>query len=492
MRSRSIKPMLRIPRFACLKVITATVLVLVGLPYFSAASQKDNPANDQLPPDLRGAKIYRIPDKTEPGKPAENPVIYKNLTYGDINFDRLLLNLEVSIRPTDRAATVRKIYFQDVRVGGIPVHIDTFDQEFKVSKKDSVDLPAPLRCSIVFTDLESLAPLKQFVDEHHIRITGQSFIEVKLNTLEKLAVGGKPVVLPVQLNEEIPMQLLPDNPFMQMAAKQVLDTLSDPTTSAALALAKEHLSRLNQEHTLSSLAQNSLFLVYCEYALRNPQTQAMEKFVQSGTGFVVSADGKLLTAKRVIQPWKFDPQVAFLMKAHHLELVDKSYRLAAWPAGAQVLAPDGRFQFQAARSSDQQTLKLLKIAPDQMAKQSYRDPDSASTATLDLHAEGDGDVAVLQISGAGFQPLALADSAPPGLDLPYAMLSFPYGLSQPQADPKLTFVKMTSAPSGVALGRPLNTGESGAPLLSPEGKVLALAGDANECVSAGALRRLIQ
>ena len=45
-----------------------------------------------------------------------------------------------------------------------------------------------------------------------------------------------------------------------------------------------------------------------------------------------------------------------MMKTQHLELADKSYKIAAWPAGAQVLTLDGQFNFQAARSSDQQTL----------------------------------------------------------------------------------------------------------------------------------------
>jgi len=479
--------MFRNLHWSLLPAALTVVLVFIASSH-SAANQKENP---QLPPELHGAKIYHLSEKTEPGKPAENPVIYKSISYGDINFERLVLNLSIAIKPVDRAATIKRIYFQDVRVGGIPVQLETFDKEFKVSKKDTVDLPAPIHCSLVYTDLESLTPLKQLVEEHQIRITGQSFIEVKLNSLEKLAVGGKQVVLPVQVDEQIPLQFLPDNPWTQTVAKQIIDTISDPSTSTAITLAKEHLAKLTQEHTLFNLAQSSVYLIYCEYALENPQTHATEKFVQSGTGFVVSTDGKVLTSKRVIQPWKFDPQVALLMKTQHLALVDKSYKLAAWPAGVQVLSSDGQLNFQTARSSDQQTLKLLKIAPDQMAQQNYQDPDSGTTAVVDLHAKGDADVAVLQLSGGGFQALALADSAAPSGGQPAALVSFPYGLSQPLAVPKLTFVKAVAGPQ-INLDQPVNAGESGAPLLGPEGKVVALAGDTQECIPADALRRLIQ
>ncbi len=476
-----------------LKTIGVAAFLLLGsLASLSVARQQDNPAADQLPPELRGAKIYKFPEKTEPGKPVEGPVFYKSISYDDIQSDRLLLNLFVGIKPADRSATIRRIYFQDVRVGGIPVHIETFEKEFKVSNKGAVDLPAPLKCSIIFTDLESLEPLTELVNKRTIQITGESFIEVKLNFLEKLALGAKQLVLPVKMNEEIPLQFLPDSPFMQMAAKKILDTLSDPTASSAIALAKEHLAQLEAEQTLSSIGSKSLYLIYCEYTLRNPQTKATEKFVQSGTGFVVSADGKLLTAKRVIQPWKFDPQVALLIKRFHLEFDARSYKLSAWPAGAQVLLPDGKFDFQTASSTDQQTLKVLKTAPDQIKKENYRDPDSGTSATLDLDVSGSDDAALLQLSGASFMPLAVADpSVQTAQNLKTALLSFPYGLSQPLALPKLTFVKTTVTGSLITLDQPLNTGESGAPLLTPDGKVLALAGGAKECIPIAAIRSLI-
>ena len=470
----------------------AAFLLLGSLTSLSVACAQDNPAAGQLPPELRGAKIYKFPDKTVPGKPVESPVFYKSISYDDIHTDRLLLNLFVGIEPVDRSATIRSIYFQDVRVGGIPVHIETFEKEFKISNKDAVDLPAPLKCSIVFTDLESLEPLRELVNKNTIEITGESFIEVKLNILEKVALRTKQLVLPVKLDEEIPLTFLPDSPLMQMAAKKILDTLSDPTTPSAIALAKEHMAQLEMEQTMSSIGSNSLYLIYCEYSLRNPQTQATQKFVQSGTGFVVSPDGKLLTAKRVIQPWKFDPQVALLMKRSHLELDTNSYKLSAWPAGAQVLLPDGTFNFQTAASTDQQTLKVLKTASDQITRQNYRDPDSGASAMLDLDASGSDDAALLQLSGAHFVPLAIANSTvQTGQDTKTALLSFPYGLSQPLAVPKLAFVKTTVAGSLIMLDQSLNTGESGAPLLTPEGKVLAFAGGAKECIPIAAISSLM-
>ena len=300
------------------------------------------------------------------------------------------------------------------------------------------------------------------------------------------------MVIPVALNEDVPLNLFSGNPLLQMAAGKILDTLSDPSSPAAQALGKDHSAKLTEEQTLSAAARPALYLLYCEYALVDPKTQAREKFSQSGTGFVVSAEGKLLTAKRVVQPWKFDPQIAFLIAHYHLELDPKSYRLYAWPAGARVKSPDGGLDFQMAASSEKATLKLLKTAPDRMQKKDYQDPDSGERASLDLEAEGESDLAVLQLAGANLKPLAFADSAAEtGEATKKALFGFPFGLNQSQADPRAVYLQATTENATVTLERSVNPGESGAPLLTADGKVLAIASGANQCVAIQAARKLL-
>lgn len=472
------------------------LLLLVALGWLAGAHaarayQNETPAG-QLPPELRGEKVYHLDLEKKPGLAPGKLVIYKNLSYQDINLERLVLNLYVSIKPTDRAATLHRIYFQDIRVNAVPVHIETFDQEFNLSKKEVVDLPAPLKCSIVFSELDSLKPVAEILEKDSIRITGENFVEVKLSGVEKLAMRTKQLVIPVALNEEVPLNMFSGNPLLQMAAGKVLDTLSDPSSAAALALGKDHSAKLAEDQTLLTTARPALYLLYCEYALVDPRTQTAEKFSQSGTGFVVSAEGKLLTAKRVVQPWKFDPQVAFLIAHYHLELDPKSYRLYAWPAGARVKSPDGGFDFQMAASSEKATLKLLKTAPDRMQKQDYQDPDTGVTTSLDLEAGGESDLAVLQLAGVNLTPLAFPDTtAETGEATKKALFGFPFGLNQPLADPRVMYVQAAIENGTVTLERPVNPGESGAPLLTADGKVLAIAGGANQCVLIQAARKLI-
>jgi hypothetical protein len=456
------------------------------------AFQNDNPAA-QLPPELRGVKVYHLDVEKKPEWAPEKLVLIKNLSYQDISLEGLALNLFLSIKPVDRAATIERIYFQDVRVNGVPVHLETFEQEFQLSKKEVVDLPAPLKCSIVFAELNSLKPVAEILQKDAVQITGEDFVEVKLSGAEKLAMRSKQLVIPMALNQQVPLNLFSGNPFLQMAAGKILETLSDPSSPAAAALGKEHSAKLAEQQTLTAAARPALYLLYCEYALVDPKTQARENFSQSGTGFVVSAGGKLLTAKRVVQPWKFDPPIAFLIAHYHLNLDPKSYHVYAWPAGAHMKSPDGGLNFQMAASSEKETLKLLKTAPDQVQKKDYQDPDSGERATLDLEAEGDSDLALLQLAGGNLKPLAFADSAAEAGEAGKKVLfGFPFALNQSEADPRADYVQATTANSGITLERLLNPGESGAPLLTPEGKVLAIASGANRCVPIEAARKFIQ
>jgi S1-C subfamily serine protease len=468
--------------------VLAAILVMASTALPAAGQAASSAGAGQLPPELKGAKIYHLPKESGSGEALQNLVTTRRVTYQDISTERLLLNVYVSIQPVDRDATVTKMYFENVRVGGFPVHLQPFDQEFKLSKNQAVDLPGPLQCSVVYSDLDSIAPLRELVDKEKILVTGDSFIQVRLNTVQKIFMRSKDVVIPVKFSQEVPFEMFTDSPLMKLAAGKVLDVISDPTTTAAVTLAKEHVEKFTRERALSSLAHDSVYMLYCEYVLRNP-AGASEKFTQSGTGFVVGADGKILTAKRVIQPWKFDPQVAYLMAKYHLELDPKGYRLVAWPAGAATRLPGGQLNFQSALSEEQQTLQVLKVAADKPEKVEYHDADSGETATVSMEAEGENDVALLQAHGDKFQPLTLG--GPADANSPASLLGYPYGLSQPSADPKQVDVKPARQGSFLALDEPLDPGEAGAPLVNAAGKVVGLAGDGKMCIPTEAFRGLI-
>ena len=79
------------------------------------AFQNETPPG-QLPAELRGVKVYHLDLEKKPEMAPEKLIIIKNLSYQEITLERLVLNLYLSIKPVDRAATIQRIYFQDFRV----------------------------------------------------------------------------------------------------------------------------------------------------------------------------------------------------------------------------------------------------------------------------------------------------------------------------------------------------------------------------------------
>ncbi len=474
----------RIPQSA-LACWLACVLASPG-----AMAQDDQKEPPQLPDELRGAKVYKLPEEGKKGAPPDNPVIYRKLAYQDLNTQRLALNLWVALKPFEKSVTITRIYFQDMRANGIPVRVQPFATEFKTSKKDAVELPAPLQCTITFSDLDSVLPIKEMIEADKISVTGQSFIEVKLGTFQKIAVRAKRLVLPVPVKEEIPLEMFAGRPLLRMAASGILAALADPQSAAAIALAKEHVARMAGAKTLEQKGAESLYLIYTEYALRDPASGASEKFSTAGTGFLISADGKLATAKRVIEPWKFDPQIVLLMTRDKLEVDPKSVRVAAWPAGAALLGGDGTPDLAAGLSTEKHTLQVLQTSPDTFVKSEYQDPDSNEKANLDLHAGGESDWAILKLTGEKFQPLELAADATVGEGAKLSLLGFPYGLSQPKASPKPEEVEVGKGEGSISLTRSLHPGQAGAPLVTPEGKAVALCSEPALCISVSILAKL--
>ena len=424
--------------------------------------------------------MFRIP--LEPGESFESPILYRKITFESIDFDRLRLNLFVSLRPVDRAATVKKVYFQNVTAGGIPVVVEPFEKPFKLSKRDVVDLPEPLRVSVNFSDIRSLAPVLDLMEAESLAVTGQGFVVVKLNLVEKMALRAGQVVIPTPLDDEIPLQLFTSS-LVELGAKRILETLSAPDSPAALTLARQYVEKKAREEKLRAVGERSVFLVYCEYGLRDPKSGVEEKFTQSGTSFLIRADGRLLTAKRVVEPWKFDPAIRFLMHRYGLELVRESYRLYAWPAGAKVLDEGRQLQRLTAHSLTEGTLRLLSLGRDRMVKVHYRDEETEEEAEISVHVTGEADLAVLQVGGKVFAPLIPTtdgEGLPPGASA--AVYGFPFGASQSISQPRPATVKVSEDGTLFSLDRELNPGEYGAPVLTPDGRVLAIATGGKICV----------
>ncbi len=473
----------------------AITFVLTCALGFSRAPLPDNKEQAELPSGLKGVKVYHLPEKTSEKMKGDLTVV-RSVAYQDINLDHLALNLFVSMNPVDRPATVVKIYFQDVRANDLPVHVEPYDTEFRLSKSAAVDLPTPLRLSFVFAEFDSLEPIRRLVSQDTLHLTGQLFILVQLSTLEAAVMRARQVVLPVNLDQTIPMHAFTDEPMIQAAVLKLIDTLSTPFSLAAGVLAKQRQEKLSTARTLSAAAAGRMFLIYCAYSLRNPRTHDVQRYAQSGTAFLIDTDGTLLTAKRVVQPWKFDAQVLSLMSRSGYELDPKTYQLAAWPIDTRVMTVKGELDLTDALSTSRHTLELWKLPADLM------EPKPAAGSSnppeiINVHAEGANDLAWLKIVGESSTVTPLLPTGEGATPSSATLLGFPFGTDQEQAKVQQVDVTLESRPSAgtaglVRLARALDPGESGGPLLTADGKLIAVCPGPKTCVPMAAALRAFE
>ena len=83
---------------------------------------------------------------------------------------------------------------------------------------------------------------------------------VQLNTLESAAMRTRQVVLPVNMDQTIPMHTFADEPMIQSAVLKLLDFLSTPSSFGPATLANQRQDKLRTGLTLTTAAAGSLNL----------------------------------------------------------------------------------------------------------------------------------------------------------------------------------------------------------------------------------------
>lgn len=472
---------------------TSLLTVFIFILACSWAFSRPPQPQAEVPSELKGVAVFHLPEKSLGKSPGEF-VVVRSVSYQEVNLDQLALNLLVGMNAVDRPATVRKMYFQDLRANGLPVHIEPYDTEFQLSRTAVVPLPTPLRLSFVFADIDSLDPLRQLVSQSVLHLTGRIFILVQLSKMESAVEGARLVSVPLDLDQTVPMRAFTDEPMIQSAVLRMLDFFSAPYSTGAAALAKQHQEKVKRAQVLKDAAAGRLFLVYCSYSLRNRKTHDVQRFVASGTAFLIDTGDTLLTAKRVVQPWKFDSQAASLMAHSGYGLDSKAYRIAVWPAEAQVLNAKGELDLKKALNNNRHRLELWKMPADVMEQ---KPTGGANLAELvSVHTEGANDLALLKIIGQANATTPLAAASEGESPSPATLLGFPYGTNQERAALQQSTVRVETPTPGnstglIRLTRELNPGEAGGPMVTADGKVIAICAGPRTCVPlAAALRSL--
>ena len=225
----------------------------------------------------------------------------------------------------------------------------------------------------------------------------------------------------------------------------------------------------------------SILLIHSRFTYTSRGEEG-EREVQTGcgwgTGFVVSAEGYVLTNKHVVQPWKFDPDLAAMIAMGEVEIDPDSLVLVAWRTGSRCQDEKGRILFdQGFNNTTRKDLHLYALARDHMEEKTM--PLGSTSITYNLHALDNNDLAVLKVDGARWKPVPCADekTAIHKLD-PVMTLGFPRGqngLERGIAETSPSLGTVRKVEDTIHITAPIIPGNSGGPVFSAEGRVIGIA-----------------
>jgi S1-C subfamily serine protease len=223
----------------------------------------------------------------------------------------------------------------------------------------------------------------------------------------------------------------------------------------------------------------------------------------TGTGFMADREGRMVTCKHVVEPWKFPQMAALLAKA---KVRITGCRLEAYPAGYRFTASSAR-SAGVLYSTDNGKLKVVGAAPDDLR----RTTEMVLGEAVECEAESnyENDVAILQIQGSNLKPLRLAtDEEMSQLSQkklwPVMVAGFPLGLKifdNGEVATSMTLGNIRRFGKFVYHSAPTCVGNSGGPLIDEEGRVLGIvsfvvSGDSvqnlNACVPITHANRLLR
>ncbi len=244
-----------------------------------------------------------------------------------------------------------------------------------------------------------------------------------------------------------------------------------------LAAVQSQSDSINVFSRVEERAAPCVFLLHCtfDYRVVSGTPGELETGTGWGSGFLVSPDGLLITNKHVLQPWKFDPDLASMLAAHDIELVG-SPRIYAWPCGERCMSPEGTPLLSRAYSSTgSRRLRVAGFAPDAL-RPIVRDSLGRITEPP-LHELDNNDLALLQLDGGPYPWLPLAA---PGrvrkldrvmtLGYPRGQRGLESGVAQ--TSPSLGTVR--KAEDTIHITASIIPGNSGGPLMDERGEVIGV------------------
>ena len=306
----------------------------------------------------------------------------------DVGSDRV--RLEVRCRVTAaRNLKIRSVRFDQMRLGSLPIYLSPIAGPLALDKGGAVTLPR-IPVTLFFRDLDSMEPLSQAVRARKTRVSGRARAELDLTLLERVALGGQGVQVDTPIDEIIPVEV-PGGPTATTVALAALRAAQAALSFGASALGAVRSPEKAWQQEMRTRFSPSLIVAESHYSVRLRGGDPLD-FVVRGLGFRIS-DDKFILTEEMVEPWKYDAEVASSIQAGEASLVKASCDLFVWPNGEPPDANSARTlthgDIRVDHNAPKTETEYIPVGGSKVKVRLYRRDSDANYAVLSFTRPGD-------------------------------------------------------------------------------------------------------
>jgi len=180
------------------------------------------------------------------------------------------------------------------------------------------------------------------VREGNARAEGTLYVDLQLNLIDKAVLLARRVRMPLTVRKDLPVEI-PGGTLARTAALGVLSLASQPFGKTQARDGIELLEGIKLAAALLRDYAPALLLANTRFSVSDPA--GIPYVVECmGVGFRINVK-QFLLPKAVIEPWKFDPEIAAIIQRERWKLDPLSVDLDVWPSEARLQTSAGGSMF---------------------------------------------------------------------------------------------------------------------------------------------------
>lgn len=250
----------------------------------------------------------------------------KEIGFAELDASHVKIAVNLSIIPA-QTVTLRNLRLCGLKLNSQPVFAEPIQQEIPLKKGVPTAFPA-LYIVVLTRDLYTVDPLIRMIRDQKVHIDGDLVADLKLNFMEKLALGTQHPKVAIALDQDVPAAT-GTSEIERKLALSVLSVVDVGLKNKSLAAGIIGSPTPSWVKDLQVQAQQGLYLVRAVYILAEGEQHSPVSLEQFGFAL---GPGIVITTAEARAPWKYDAEFQGALGNGLAKLVKNSHDVQLLPA----------------------------------------------------------------------------------------------------------------------------------------------------------------